>query len=495
MNMSNFSTTEKSLPPVMVVDDKKENLYSFKTILTNAGFDVVTVDSGVKALKYLIKQPVSLVLMDVQMPEMNGFETARMVRQRQEYHDLPILFISATLNSDEFIRNGYEVGAYDYLTKPIDNQVLVNKVQTFHSLYCEKLALEEKNRATEALNKALMNNEVLQQAVESAKAASIAKDDFLASMSHELRTPLTSIIGNSEFLAESELNTDQQGLLQSVLISGKSLLYLVNDILDSAKIESGKFEIDHAEFDLSVLLHEVKMIFSKRAKESGLLFQVEEEHLKSHHFVGDGKRLGQILINLLGNAVKLTQEGRVTLEVSEDSAAHQIRFVVEDSGIGMSHEVAERIFKPFEQADHSISNRFGGTGLGLYISSSLATLMQGTLRVESEQGKGSRFELLIPLEQAEPTTMVPLVQQQRAERPQLTGTVLIAEVDHSITSLIHPLTTLRQVKYRIKWLTKNSTTTIFYGINFSLKNRMNNCLNFPLFLSNDWGGTLKSSIR
>ena len=414
--------------PLLVVDDKEENLFSFRKTLTQAGFSVETAHSGSEALRYLIKHPVSLILLDVQMPEMNGFEVAQIVRQRDELKDLPIIFISATQNTEEFIKHGYAVGAYEYLSKPIDNEILINKVRLFHTLYIQHKVLEERNRATEALNQALESNEVLKHAVATAEKASRAKDEFLASMSHELRTPLTSIIGNGELLTETSLSGYQSELLESMTISGKSLLYLINDILDTSKIEAGKFEIDHTAFDLSVLLRELHHIFTKRAEEAGLQFEIEQPDHPLGDCMGDGKRITQILVNLLGNAIKFTDQGRVTLSVTLDIAHAKIQFIVEDTGIGMSEEVVSRLFQPFEQADSSISSRFGGTGLGLYISSSLATLMSGTLSVESSPGNGSRFYLTLPLEFAENRVEVEIKEPELPHQPvKCGGDVLLAE--------------------------------------------------------------------
>ena len=231
-------------------------------------------------------------------------------------------------------------------------------------------------------------------ALEQAEAASKAKDDFLASMSHELRTPLTAIIGNSGILAQTPLNDDQNQLLRAVEVSGKGLLSLINDILDRSKIEAGRFEVDQAPYSIRAMIDDVQHIFSTHALDSGLDFSVELKTLPTYQPMGDGRRVSQILINLLGNAVKFTSEGYVRMEVwSDDDTLH---FSVTDSGIGMSQDVLDRLFKPFEQADSSISRRFGGTGLGLHISWSLCELMEGTIEVESDVDSGSKFELILP---------------------------------------------------------------------------------------------------
>jgi PAS domain S-box-containing protein len=255
-----------------------------------------------------------------------------------------------------------------------------------------------------------------------------AKDEFLASMSHELRTPLTNIIGNCEFLSEQEQDPEKQKLIHSIEISGRSQLALVNDILDISKIESGKFTIDDAPYSLPALLNDIRHIFSLRIQDAGLSFVVEQRSEFPHQLSGDAQRIGQILINLISNAIKFTDQGTVTLRCWSDS--QQLHFSVSENGIGMSPSVQVRLFQPFEQADHSISRRFGGTGLGLYVSHNLAQLMGGSIAVESAEGVGSTFTLQLPFRPTEiPTTDSAERRpgEQALSRPQISGNVLIAE--------------------------------------------------------------------
>ncbi len=281
-------------------------------------------------------------------------------------------------------------GAIDIISKEVSHENFVRRIRSMRRYVQSQrkqrqIMLESRTQISNLLKKADQANQ--------------AKDDFLATMSHELRTPLTSIIGNSELMVESPLNGDQRQLLQSIEVSSHNLLSLVNDILDLSKISSGKFDIDLAPYDLAGLLREVELIFAIRAEESGLQFEVTQKLEPLHKLWGDAKRIKQVLINLLGNAVKFTEEGSVTLTVQKEE--EQLFFIVEDSGIGMSAEVIARLFKPFEQADNSISRRFGGTGLGLHISSTLAEIMEGTITVESEEGKGSRFVLTLPYRESD----------------------------------------------------------------------------------------------
>ncbi len=259
---------------------------------------------------------------------------------------------------------------------------------------------------------------------EQIRQSSKAKDDFLAAMSHELRTPLTAIIGNSEALEMTKLNKEQQQMLQGIKTSARGQLALINDILDLSKIESGKFEIDPGEFDLCVLLDEMSQLFSVSCADRGIAFKIDKRGDFSYQLQGDGRRIGQILINLIGNAIKFTKRGSITLKCW---ASDQLYLQVNDSGIGMSREVKGRLFKPFEQGDQSISRRFGGTGLGLHISWTLAELMGGTIQVESEEGIGSCFTLQLPCHTGTQPSLPGCNRMVMEEDYRFSGRVLIAE--------------------------------------------------------------------
>lgn len=257
--------------------------------------------------------------------------------------------------------------------------------------------------------------------------ANRAKDDFLASMSHELRTPLTSIIGNSELLAEAEVDLDKKKVIRAIEVAGRSQLALVNDVLDMSKIESGKFSIQEVPFDLATLIYDIEHMFELRARDAGLELAVELRSQEPYRLMGDGQRIGQVLINLIGNAIKFTNEGKVTLSIWSDQ--RYLNFVVEDTGVGISPEKMDSLFQRFEQADNSISRRFGGTGLGLFISETLSTLMGGIIDASSIEGKGSRFVLSLPYRQS--TILVQLEQQIEQRNSVLSGgfegRVLVAE--------------------------------------------------------------------
>ena len=240
----------------------------------------------------------------------------------------------------------------------------------------------------------------LEVAKEKAEAANRAKSDFLANMSHEIRTPMNAVIGFSELAIESSSEEDRRNFLQHILDSSKALLGILNDILDFSKIEAQQMTLENSVFQLDALLENLNKMFILRAQEKGLVFTTDKAPDVPALLLGDQLRLRQILTNLLGNSIKFTSSGHVTLAVSRlDSVDGSVLldFCVKDTGIGMTPEQIENLFQPFQQADNSITRRFGGTGLGLSISRKLALLMGGNIAIQSEFGKGSEFRLQVRL--------------------------------------------------------------------------------------------------
>ncbi|MEM6806044.1 MAG: ATP-binding protein, partial [Bacteroidota bacterium] len=260
-------------------------------------------------------------------------------------------------------------------------------------LYVFRLLRQNKasNRRLEAQSKDL------RMAKEKAESAAKAKSEFLSVMSHEIRTPMNAVIGMTEFLMDEEPREDQLEYLETLKFSGTNLIALINDILDFSKIEAGKLTLEKADMDLRAVVKSITASMAIKGEDKGLEVRYQYADELADIYVGDSVRLGQVLTNLMGNAVKFTNQGYVALKLSQ-AGENSLRFCVEDTGIGIPKEKQKKIFEAFSQAEENTTRKFGGTGLGLSISKRLVDLMGGELQIESEPGKGSKFffEIILP---------------------------------------------------------------------------------------------------
>ena len=382
-------------PQVLIVDDTPTNIQVLSDFLIESGFEVLVAKTGESALKKLEKAFPDLILLDIMMPGMNGFETCIKLKSWEKTHDIPVIFMTALSDVVDKVK-GLSLGAVDYITKPFQQEEVLARINV-------QLRLRNLTRQ-------------LQQSKQEAEAANQAKSEFLTNMSHDLRTPLNGILGIAQILLGSpNLTMEEQDNVNIIYQSGSHLLTLINDILDLSKIEAGKMELDLGEFCLADFLKKVVEICQVRAKQKDIFFRYQPDSSLPKGIQADEKRLRQVLINLLGNAIKFTETGGVTFRVENlgDLCAPQngapspckLRFQIEDTGIGMTPEEIQKIFLPFEQAKNTRYNG-EGTGLGLAIGQKLIEMMGSTLHVKSQPGEGSGFwvdlELPIAATPAEP---------------------------------------------------------------------------------------------
>jgi|GEM_PF-1600378 len=368
-------------PAILMVDDQKGNLLALERILQRTGAVTVKAHSGNDALKACLNQEFALALLDVNMPEMNGFELAELMRGEQCLSRVPIIFLTADYTQQHQIFQGYSCGAVDYMVKPLQPEILLNKVNVFLDIYRQKKQLQR------------LNGE-LQQARDAAEEATRAKSAFLANMSHEIRTPMTVTLSALELLKDSGLREDQAQLLEMASSSSHSLLGLISDILDVSKIEARMLDLHPEPCIVGLCLEKAVNLFTLQAERKGLKLLLELAPGVPETAVFDPDRFHQVLVNLLGNAIKFTEQGCITLGAA--GQGNGLLISLRDTGIGIPNHQLGRLFESFTQLDASSTRRYGGTGLGLAISKGLVELMGGEIWAESRPGAGSTFFFTVP---------------------------------------------------------------------------------------------------
>ena len=400
---------------ILLVDDRPENLLALEAILEPLGQALIRATSGPDALKRVLETEFAVILLDVQMPGMNGFEVAEIIKSRERSRTIPIIFLSAISKEDAYVFKGYSMGAVDYVFKPFNPDVLRSKVAVFVDLFTkqqeiqrqadllresQKRELELEHRTslleTEARSAAKLSqmNDELHRRQIALEQAMGARNRFYASMSHELRTPINAVIGYSTLMLDNiygPLNAKQKEGLQRTLKAARHLLELVNDVLDLSKIEAGKIELSLQPVMFPSLIEDLFVTVRPLADEYGSTLALEMDG-EPFNIVSDPRRVRQILLNLLSNAIKFG-EGKPIRVVCKQDANRGVEIEVVDEGVGIAKDDISRIFEEFVQVSES---KQPGTGLGLPISRRLAQLLDGALGVHSEPGRGSAFRLTLP---------------------------------------------------------------------------------------------------
>jgi signal transduction histidine kinase len=385
---------------VLLVDDDPRNLFVLETLLEGENYAIEKAQTGNEALLALMRQEFAAIVLDVQMPEVNGIELARLIKQRKRTQHIPIIFLTAHCREDDDVVLAYNVGAVDYLTKPINPAVLRSKVNVFVDLFRKTRALADLNAKLEAQNAILqreaeerMRRIKAEAARAEAEAANAAKDRFLAMLSHELRTPLTPIVYAVALLEKEgdcppHIREAAATIRRNVEVEAR----LIDDLLDLARVRSGKLTLRKELVDAHVILRDAIAICLSDAgqRKARLIDQIQAENTKIE---ADPARLRQIFWNLLSNAVKFTpNEGKILVRTANSDG--WLRVEVNDTGTGIEPHKLNSIFDPFEQATRNSST---GLGLGLAICKALVGLHGGSIEAHSAGlGAGASFVVSLP---------------------------------------------------------------------------------------------------
>lgn len=404
---------------ILVVDDTLESLKLLTDILEAEGYCVMPANSGEIALASVEFNLPCLILLDILMPGIDGFEVLHRLKANEKTRHIPVIILSAISESEQRIK-GLEQGAVDFISKPFQRQELLAKVKTHHELRRTRLLLEEANEhlQTEIAERKRVEHELekyslhLEELVEertadlcnaknAAEAANLAKSIFIANMNHELRTPLNAVIGFSEIMVrDNSISEKNKQKLNIINQNGWYLLRTIESVVDISSADAGRLECNVTPFDLLKLLTHISETIKTSAEKKHLNFDLEITSNVPQYIKTDSGKLDKILSNLLENAVKFTTQGQITLRIAARSLPTAVRKILEieviDSGIGIPENSVDELFKPFVQLARTNAG-LEGTGLGLAIAKSLVELMGGKISVKSVFGEGSTFKIELPV--------------------------------------------------------------------------------------------------
>ncbi|MCP4700220.1 MAG: response regulator [Gammaproteobacteria bacterium] len=376
---------------ILIVDDSSDVISLLSGVLQNE-YRVMAAKNGEKALGRALSDTnrPDLILLDVLMPGgMNGYEVCKQLHANKKTSDIPVIF-TTIMDEEEDEARGFAVGAVDYITKPFQANIIKARIHTHLELKKHRERLEEMVKARTA---------ELEQAKLEAESAYKAKSEFLACVSHELYTPMNGIIGISGLLLESSPD-EQAEYVDIISSSAHALTTVIGDILEFSRLDSGRARVKSVGFQLNSIIQPIIAIVTTQARDKGLRLESVIQPGVPDILYGDPGKLRQVLLYLTGNAVKFTHQGKVRIEAvleEENEDRVTLRFIVEDTGIGIPADKMDLLFRSFTQVDGSVTRQYGGLGLGLANSKRMVELMAGEINVESEEDKGSKFWFRVSL--------------------------------------------------------------------------------------------------
>jgi signal transduction histidine kinase len=385
-------------PDILIVEDSEYQLQMLADMLEGAGYSVRPCNDGALALRSIEFKKPDLILLDIILPDVDGYEICRLLKNRETTKDIPVIFITLKTEPEDIVK-AFEAGGVDYITKPYHLEEVLARVKTHLQLY--KTAADLR-LVLENLNHVNVLREQTNQRLENVKEADRLKSAFLSTMSHEIRTPLSAMIGYIDLTLQETLSPESEEYLNIAKDNGHLLLNIISDILDISRIEAGHMDIINRPFSLKSLVRNVdssvQILLKKINKDISITHSIGANI--SDWIIGDSYRIQQVLINLLSNSVKFTSEGRISFgfQLIENNT---LGIFVKDTGTGIPTEHIDKIFNPFHQIDFDNSRKYGGTGLGLPIVKRLVELMGGRIRLESHTAvegddHGTTFFVTLP---------------------------------------------------------------------------------------------------
>jgi signal transduction histidine kinase len=455
---------EKIAPiPILIVDDEPKNLVVLESILTDPDYRLVRAHSADEALLALVAEQFALLILDIRMPGMTGFELAEVIKKRKKTAQVPIIFLTAYYSEDQHVLEGYGSGAVDYLHKPVNPQILRSKVAVFVELHRKSrdvalangALLQEVKERRHAEEQLRQLNDTLEQRVqertEELRQANRLKDEFLAMLGHELRNPLAAIMNAVQVMHLS--SGDAARISRSVALMDRqtrNLRRIVDDLLDVARVTRGKIELRREPADVvQIVSHAIDVV--RPHLRAGEEIALKAEGTSALSIDADRTRLEQAIVNLLLNAIKFTDQDR-RIQVFVEQTGQSVVITVADNGIGIAPEMLARIFDLFAQADRSLDRSQGGLGIGLFICKRLVELHGGTITASSDgPGRGASFRIELPLLYRPALEAPPIVEFKNAAtaaEPASTQRVLI--VDDNADAAVTLAWLLSQHGYKVE---------------------------------------------